>query len=134
MQVSTAGVWGRLEHLDRCGAGGMRGGGQVSTPGVGTGSGLPEMSPRPFGGVLQQFGQHGGAPSKRSLGDPRLPESCLLFLTQINGATGTKRRPCPYAYQCRPRGSASGTGSALCRQLPRAAMTTRSFLPRRRPG
>lgn len=121
--MSTAGVWGRWNE----------GGGQVIIPGVGACSGLPKLGTRPEGS-FNRSGSMGGARSKRSRGDPGLPELCLLFLIQINGATGTKRPPCPYAYRCRPRGSAPGTSSALCRQLPRAAMTTRSFLPRRRPG
>lgn len=133
-QVSIAGVWGRLEHLDRCWAGGMGGRGTGEHPWWGGGRFNVTRAGYQARGVLQPLWQHEGAPNKCSRGDPGLPESCQLLLTQINSATGTKRPPCPYAYRCRPRGSAPGISSALCRQLPRAAMTTRSFLPRRRPG
>lgn len=49
-QVSIAGVWGRLEHLDRCWAGGMGGRGTGEHPWWGgAGSMLPELGTRPEG-------------------------------------------------------------------------------------
>lgn len=76
-QVSTAGVWSRLEQLDRCGAGAMKGG-QVSTPGVGVGPGLPKLGPRP-GGSFNRSGSMGEPRASAAEGIPDCPSRVCRF-------------------------------------------------------